>query len=47
MAKLKDLKERSLKDPALREEYARAADEHALLDAMIPARSRLSERTWN
>lgn len=41
MAKLMDLKERFLKDPAFREEYARAADEHALLEAMIRACSRL------
>ena len=42
MAKLMDLKERFAKDPAFREEYARAADEHALLEAMISACSRLS-----
>ena len=39
MAKLKDLKERFMKDPAFREDYARAADEYALLEAMVRART--------
>ena len=39
MAKLKDLKARFMGDPAFREDYARAADEHALLEAMVRART--------
>ncbi len=39
MAKLKDLKERFMKDPAFREEYARADEEYALVEAMVRART--------
>ena len=39
MAKLKDLKERFMKDPAFREEYARADEEYALAEAMVRART--------
>ena len=39
MAKLKDLKERFMKDPAFREEYARADEEYALVEAMVRARA--------
>ena len=39
MAKLKDLKERFMKDPAYRKEYARADEEYALVEAMVRARS--------
>lgn len=39
MAKLKDLKERFVKDPAFREEYARAGEEYALAEAMVRART--------
>jgi transcriptional regulator with XRE-family HTH domain len=39
MAKLKDLKERFMKDAAFREEYARADEEYALVEAMVRART--------
>lgn len=39
MAKLKDLKERFMKDPAFREEYARADEEYALVEALVRARA--------
>ncbi len=39
MAKLKDLKERFMKDPAFRDEYARADEEYALVEAMVRARA--------
>lgn len=39
MAKLKDLKERFMKDPAFRKEYARADEEYALVEAMVRART--------
>ena len=39
MAKLKDLKERFMKDPAFRQEYARADEEYALAEAMVRART--------
>ena len=39
MAKLKDLKERFMKDPAFREEYARADEEYALAEAMVRTRT--------
>lgn len=39
MAKLKHLKERFLKEPAFREEYARADEEYALVEAMVRARA--------
>ena len=39
MAKLKDLKERFMKDPAFREEYERADEEYALVEAMVRART--------
>lgn len=38
MAKLKHLKERLMKDPAFREEYARLDKEFALAEAMVRAR---------
>ena len=37
MAKLKDLKERFMKDPAFRDEYSRADEEYALVEAMVRA----------
>ena len=39
MAKLKDLKERFMNDPAFRKEYARADEEYALVEAMVRART--------
>jgi len=39
MTKLKDLKTRFMKDPAFREEYARADDEFALIEALVRARA--------
>jgi len=39
MAKLKDLKERFMKDPAFREEYAKVDEEFALVEAMVRART--------
>ena len=39
MAKLKDLRERFMNDPAFRGEYARADEEYALMEAMIRART--------
>ena len=39
MAKLKDLKERFMKDSAFREEYARVDEEYALVEAMVRARA--------
>ncbi len=39
MAKLKDLKERFMKDPAFRDEYSRADEEYALVEAMVRARA--------
>ena len=38
MTKLKDLKERFMKDPELREEYARVDEEYALVEALVRAR---------
>ena len=42
MAELKDLKGRFMKDPAFREEYARADEEYALAEAMVRARTAAS-----
>ena len=39
MAKLKDLKERFMKDPAFRNEYARADEDYALVEALVRARA--------
>ena len=39
MTKLKDLKGRLLEDPEFREEYARADDEFALIEALVRART--------
>ena len=39
MDKLKDLKERFMKDQAFRQEYARADEEYALAEAMVRART--------
>ena len=39
MVKLKDLKERFMEDSAFREEYARADEEYALVEAMVRART--------
>ena len=39
MATLKDLKQRFTKDSAFREEYARADEEYALVEAMVRARA--------
>ena len=39
MAKLKDLKERFMKDPVFREEHARADEEYALVEGMVRART--------
>ena len=39
MTRLKDLKTRFMKDPAFREEYARADDEFALIEALVRART--------
>ena len=39
MMRLKDLKERFMKDPAFREEYAHADDEFALIEALVHART--------
>ncbi|MCY3828497.1 MAG: hypothetical protein OXF89_05135 [Rhodospirillaceae bacterium] len=38
MTKLRDLKKRFMEDPEFREEYARADDEFALIEALIRAR---------
>ena len=39
MTKLSDLKERFMEDPEFREEYARADDEFALIEALVRARA--------
>ena len=39
MMRLKDLKERFMKDPAFREEYAHVDDEFALIEALVHART--------
>lgn len=39
MTRLKDLKRRLMKDPEFREEYARADDEFALIEALVCART--------
>ena len=39
MTRLKDLKTRFMEDPAFREEYARADDEFALIEALVRART--------
>ena len=39
MAKLEDPKERFMKDPAFRDEYPRADEEYALVEAMVRARA--------
>ncbi len=39
MTRLKDLKKRLMKDPEFREEYARADEEFALIEALIRART--------
>ena len=38
MTRLKDLKKRLMKDPEFREEYARADEEFALIEAPVRAR---------
>ncbi|MDE0147019.1 MAG: hypothetical protein OXM58_01485 [Rhodospirillaceae bacterium] len=37
MTKLSDLKKRFMEDPEFREEYARADDEFALIEALVRA----------
>ena len=44
MAHLKQLKERFMKNPAFREEYARTDEQYALVEAMVRAR-RVEEMT--
>lgn len=39
MTKLKDLKKRFMEDPEFREEYARADEEYALVEALVRART--------
>jgi len=39
MTKLKDLKDRFTKDPGFREEYTRADEEYALVEALVRARA--------
>ena len=39
MTRLKDLKKRLMEDPESREEYARADDEFALIEALVRARA--------
>ena len=39
MTRLKDLKKRLMEDPEFREEYARADDEFALIEALVRART--------
>ena len=39
MRRLKDLKKRLMEDPEFREEYARADDEFALIEALVRART--------
>ena len=39
MTRLKDLKKRFMEDPAFREEYARADEEFALVEALVRARA--------
>lgn len=39
MTKLKDLKDRFMRDPEFREEYARVDEENALVEALVRARS--------
>ena len=39
MTKLKELKDRFMQDPAFREEYARADEEYALVEALVRARA--------
>lgn len=38
MTRLKDLKKRFMEDPEFRDEYARADDEFALIEALVRAR---------
>ena len=38
MTRLRDLKKRLVKDPEFREEYARADEEFALIEALVRAR---------
>ncbi len=39
MTKLQDVKARLMEDPAFREEYARAEEEYALIEALVRART--------
>ena len=39
MTRLKELKKRFMEDPAFREEYARADEEFALVEALVRARA--------
>ena len=39
MTKLKDLKARLLEDPEFRKEYVRVAEEYALIEALVRART--------
>ncbi len=39
MTRLKELKDRFMQDPAFREEYARADEEFALVEALVRARA--------
>ncbi len=39
MTKLKNLKARFMEDPEFREEYARADEEHVLMEALVRART--------
>lgn len=39
MTKLRDLKKRWMEDPGFREEYARADEEYALVEALVRARA--------
>ena len=39
MTKLKELKNRFMEDPEFREEYARADEEYALVEALVRART--------
>ena len=39
MTKLKDLKKRWMEDPEFREEYAKADEEYALVEALVRART--------
>ena len=40
MTKLKELKKRFMADPEFRAEYARAEEEYALVEALVPAPAR-------